>query len=298
MAERADGRLEQAETRFIRRCMHAPYLDREREQALALAWRDRCDQSAFGELILAHMRLVVTAALRMRGYGLPIGDLVQEGTVGLMEAAIRFDPDRQLRFSTYATWWIRAAMQDFVLRNWSIVRSGTTAAQKSLFFNLRRLRQRIADPTRRTMSEAETQRLADALGVAPREVETMEQRLAAADSSLNAPFGETGEDSWQDVLADDRPTPEEIVTEADDTEHRHGLLASALDRLPARERRIIQARQLAEDGATLEELGRELGVSKERVRQLERRAFLRLRKDVLTEAGLEQDRVSFYQADP
>ena len=285
MAERTDGRSDQAEIRYIRNCMRAPYLDREREQALALAWRDRRDQAALGELILAYMRLVVAAALRMRGYGLPLGDLIQEGTVGLMEAATRFDPDRGLRFSTYATWWIRAAMQDFVLRNWSIVRSGTTAAQKSLFFNLRRLRQRIGDPTRRTMSEGEIQRLADALGVAPREVEAMEQRLSAADSSLNAPLGETGEDSWQDILADDRPTPEEIVSDADDTEHRHGLLAAALGRLPVRERRIIQARQLAETGATLEELGRELGVSKERVRQLERRAFSRLRKDMLAMVG-------------
>jgi RNA polymerase sigma-32 factor len=285
MAERADGRFDQAETRFIRDCMRAPYLDREREQALAIAWRDRRDQAAFGKLILAYMRLVVAAALRMRGYGLPLADLVQEGTVGLMEAATRFDPDRGLRFSTYATWWIRAAMQDFVLRNWSIVRNGTTAPQKSLFFNLRRLRQRIADPTRQAMSEAELRRLADALGVTMQDVEAMEQRLAAADSSLNAPLGEAGEDSWQDVLADDRPTPEEIVSDAEDVEHRTGLLCAALDRLPARERRIIQARQLAEAGATLEELGRELGVSKERVRQLERRAFSRLRKDVLALAG-------------
>ena len=286
MAERADGRLERAEVHYIRNCMQAPYLDREREQALALAWRDRRDQAAFGELVLAYMRLVVAAALRMRGYGLPLGDLVQEGTVGLMEAATRFDPDRGLRFSTYATWWIRAAMQDFVLRNWAIVRSGTTAAQKTLFFNLRRLRQRIGDPTRRTMSETEVQHLADALGVAPREVLAMEQRRDAADSSLNAPLGDTGEDSWQDILADDRPTPEEIVSDADDAEHRHGLLATAISHLPIREQRIIQARQLTEQGATLEELGRELGVSKERVRQLERRAFSRLRKDVLGMAGL------------
>jgi RNA polymerase sigma-32 factor len=285
MAERTDGRLDRAEARYIRNCMRAPYLDREREKALALAWRDRRDQAAFGELVLAYMRLVIAAASRMRGYGLPPGDLVQEGTVGLMEAANRFDPDRDLRFSTYAAWWIRAAMQDFVLRNWSIVRSGTTAAQKTLFFNLRRLRQRIGDPTRRTMSETEVQQLADALGIPPREVQAMEQRLDAADSSLNAPLGDMGEDSWQDILADDRPTPEEIVSDADDTEHRHGLLAAALGRLPVRERRIIQARQLAETGLTLEELGRELGVSKERVRQLERRAFSRLRKDVLGMAG-------------
>jgi RNA polymerase sigma-32 factor len=286
MAERSDGRLDRSDIRFIRRCMKQPYLDRAREQALALAWRDRRDQTALSELILAYMRLVVAAALKLKGYGLPVGDLVQEGTVGLMEAAARFDPDRQLRFSTYATWWIRSAMQGFILRNWSIVRSGTTASQKSLFFNLRRLRQRIADPTRRSMSVEDVQKLAEALGVSPREVEAMEQRLAAADGSLNARLSEESEDSWQDLLADDRPTPEEAVSQRHDADRRHGWLATALDRLPARERRIVEARQLAEDSATLEDLGRELGVSKERVRQLEQRAVSRLRKEVLAEAGV------------
>ena len=213
------------------------------------------------------------------------GDLIQEGNIGLMEAATRFDPDRAIRFSTYAGWWIRAAMQDHILRNWSIVRTGTTAAQKSLFFNLRRLRSRLADPSRLTMSEGELDRIAEALGVARAEVAAMEQRLAGGDSSLNAVIGDEGEDSWQDLLADTRPTPEEAVGDAHDEDRRRGWLFSALGRLPQREQRIIQARQLEEEAKTLEELGRELGVSKERVRQLEQRALSRLRKEVLALAG-------------
>jgi RNA polymerase sigma-32 factor len=279
------GALDQADIRFIRRCMKAPLLSRDREQALALAWRDRHDQGALHELILAYSRLVVAAAVRLRGYGLPLGDLIQEGNIGLMEAATRFDPDRAIRFSTYAGWWIRAAMQDHILRNWSIVRTGTTAAQKSLFFNLRRLRARLADPSRLTMSEGELGRIAEALDVGRDEVAAMEQRLSGADSSLNALIGEEGEDSWQDLLADSRPTPEEVVGDAHDQDRRRGWLTLALDRLPARERRIIQARQLGEDALTLDELGQELGISKERVRQLEQRALGRLRREVLALAG-------------
>jgi RNA polymerase sigma-32 factor len=279
------GGLDQADIRFIRRCMKAPLLTRDREQSLALAWRDRHDQGALHELILAYSRLVVAAAVRLRGYGLPLGDLIQEGNIGLMEAATRFDPDRGIRFSTYAGWWIRAAMQDHILRNWSIVRTGTTAAQKSLFFNLRRLRARLADPSRLTMSEGELDRIAAALGVARDEVAAMEQRLSGADSSLNALIGDEGEDSWQDLLADNRPTPEEAVGDAHDEDRRRSWLILALDRLPPRERRIIQARQLDDDAITLEELGHELGISKERVRQLEQRALTRLRREVLALAG-------------
>jgi RNA polymerase sigma-32 factor len=285
MAGNNHGSLDRADMRFIRRCMKAPLLSRDREQELALAWRDRHDQGALHELILAYSRLVVAAAVRLRGYGLPPGDLIQEGNIGLMEAATRFDPDRAIRFSTYAGWWIRAAMQDHILRNWSIVRTGTTAAQKSLFFNLRRLRARLADPSRLAMSEGELDRIAEALGVARAEVAAMEQRLAGGDSSLNALIGEEGEDSWQDLLADTRPTPEEAVGDAHDEDRRRGWLLSALGRLPVREQRIIQARQLVEEAKTLEELGRELGVSKERVRQLEQRALGRLRKEVLALAG-------------
>jgi RNA polymerase sigma-32 factor len=286
MARLDDGWMDRAEISYIRHCMKTPLLSRERERMLAASWRDRHDQQSLQELILAYGRLVIGAAARLRGYGLPAGDLIQEGNIGLMEAATRFDPDRQVRFSTYAAWWIRASMQDYILRNWSIVRTGTTAAQKSLFFNLRRLRARIADPSRVTMSLGEIERIAAALGVAPREVSAMEQRLAGGDSSLSATLGEDSEESWLDRLADGRPNPEEAVTSAHDEERRRHWLKLALDRLPARERRIVEARRLAENGLTLEDLGREFGVSKERVRQLEQRALGRLRKEILAAAGI------------
>ena len=279
--------LDRADIRFIRDCMRTPVLTRAHEQSLAIAWRDRHDQGALNQLILAYSRLVVSAAFRLRGYGLPLGDLIQEGNIGLMEAATRFDPTRDIRFSTYAAWWIRAAMQDYILRNWSIVRTGTTAAQKTLFFNLRRLRAQFGDPSRQHMNGSEVDRIADLLKVAPQEIAAMEQRLAGADSSLNASVGAEGEDSWQDLIADSRPTPEEAVTSAHDGDRRRLWLGLALDRLPVRERRIVEARQLAEPAMSLGELGRELGVSKERVRQLEQRALRRLQKDVLSLAEHE-----------
>ena len=285
MARLDDGWLDRADLRFIRHCMKTPMLSRERERNLAVAWRDKRDQGALHELILAYARLVVAAAARLRGYGLPLGDLIQEGNIGLMEAAIRFDPDRQVRFSTYAAWWIRASMQDYILRNRSIVRTGTTAAQKTLFFNLRRLRARIADPSRANMSGGEIDRMAEALGVAAGEVSAMEQRLAGGDYSLNAIMGDEGEESWQDRLADTRPNPEEAVSASHDDERRRSWLDRALDRLSARERRIVEARQLAEISLTLEDLGREFAVSKERVRQLEQRALGRLKKEILARAG-------------
>ena len=286
MARLDDGWLDRADIRFIRHCMKTAMLSREREQDLAVVWRDNRDQSALNELILAYARLVVAAAVRLRGYGLPLGDLIQEGNIGLMEAAARFDPARQVRFSTYAAWWIRASMQDYILRNWSIVRTGTTAAQKTLFFNLRRLRARITDPSRANMSGGEIDRIAQALGVAASEVSAMEQRLSGGDSSLNALLGDEGEESWQDQLADTRPNPEEAFTTAHDDDRRRSWLKLALDRLSARERRIVEARQLAESTLTLEDLGREFGVSKERVRQLEQRALGRLKKEVLAQAGV------------
>jgi RNA polymerase sigma-32 factor len=286
MARFDDGWLDKADIRFIRHCMKTPMLTRELEQSLAFCWRDSQDQASLHQLILAYARLVVAAAVRLRGYGLPLGDLIQEGNIGLMEAASRFDPEREVRFSTYAAWWIRASMQDYILRNWSIVRTGTTAAQKSLFFNLRRLRAKISDPSRVNMTGHEIDQVAQTLGVPVSEVSAMEQRLAGGDSSLNVVPGDEGEESWQDHLADTRPNPEEECTDRHDGAMRHGWLYLALNRLSARERRIVEARQLAESSLTLEDLGREFGVSKERVRQLEQRALGRLKKEVLAQASV------------
>jgi RNA polymerase sigma-32 factor len=283
-----------ANLHFIKASMQTPLLSRGRELELARLWRQGRDTAALHELVRAYTRLVIAAAGRFRSYGLPMGDLVQEGNVGLMQAAARFDPERNVRFSTYAAWWIRSAMQDYVLRNWSIVRTGTTAAQKALFFNLRRLRARIEEFSGAPLNEAGRRQIATALKVDVAEVEQMDLRLSAADQSLNAPMGE-GEEDWQDFLADARPSPEQVVIGIHDGARRTRWLAEAIGELSPRERRIIRARRLCEEAATLEELGRVLGVSKERVRQLEHRALLKLRQsmrrrterpaDLLLEAG-------------
>jgi RNA polymerase sigma-32 factor len=285
-----DLEVQRANARFIRRSMRAPMLSRERERQLAQRWREAQDEGALHELIAAYGRLVVSAAGRFRGYGLPLGDLIQEGHVGLMQAAARFEAERGVRFSTYAGWWIRSAMQDFILRNWSIVRTGTTAAQKSLFFNLRRLRARIADPSGNGLSPEQRLAIAEALHVTPAEVAAMEQRLSGADQSLNAALAEDGEEQRQDFIPDERPGPEEVVIGMRDAHTRSRWLNEALAELTDRERRIIAGRQLAEQGATLEQLGQQLGVSKERVRQLEHRALGKLRQSLRRRADLgDQD---------
>lgn len=277
MAHLDDADTQRANASYIRAAMRAPILSRDHEAELARQWRDHRDDRALHELVTAYTRLVVSMAGRFRHYGLPMGDLIQEGNVGLMQAAERFDCTRDVRFSTYASWWVRSAMQDFVLRNWSIVRTGTTAAQKSLFFNLRRLRARIADGSANGMSGETTRRIAETLKVSVSDVQTMEMRLSAADQSLSAPLGEKGEESWQDFLSDPRPDPEQVAIGVRDGVSRSRWLAEALDALSPRERRIIHDRRLVDDGATLEDLGRALGVSKERVRQLENRALNKLR---------------------
>ena len=280
MAHIDDPRTQKANLTFIRASMREPLLTRDHEFELAHRWRMAGDTAALHELVRAYTRLVVSIAARFRHYGLPVGDLVQEGNVGLMQAAARFEPDRGVRFSTYAAWWIRSAMQDYVLRNWSIVRTGTTAAQKSLFFNLRRLRARIEESSGAPLTDAGRRKIASELHVELAEVELMDMRLGAADQSLNTPVGESSEDDWQDFLPDRRPNPEEVVTLARDSEIRSRWLAEAMGELSSRERAIIRQRRLREEGATLEELGRELGVSKERVRQLEHRALVKLRQSI------------------
>ncbi|HEX6144830.1 MAG TPA: RNA polymerase factor sigma-32, partial [Geminicoccaceae bacterium] len=278
-----------ANREFIRESMSTALLTREREQELARRWRDFGDEVALHELVLAYMRLVISTATRFRNYGLPMGDLVQEGAVGLMQAAARFEPERDVRFSTYAAWWIRSAMQDYILRNWSVVRTGTTAAQKALFFNLRRLRARIDDGSGRPLTDAGRAFIAGELSVGVDDVQAMEMRLSGVDQSLNATISQAGEDEWQDFLADERPSPEETVTLAHDNRTRSIWLAQALERLSAREQTIIKERRLRDDGRTLEELGRQLGISKERVRQIEHRALEKLKSSLLELSSLPDE---------
>ncbi|GHD18560.1 RNA polymerase factor sigma-32 [Tianweitania populi] len=269
-----------AKRTLIRAAMKAPYLERGEEHDLALRWKDHQDQEALHKITTAHMRLVISMAAKFRYFGLSMSDLIQEGHVGLLEAAARFEPDREVRFSTYATWWIRASIQDYILRNWSIVRGGTSSAQKALFFNLRRLRARLAQGSEPLSNAAIYEEISTALGVTVADVAVMDSRLSGYDTSLNAPV--SGDDSngasdRMDFLVSDAPLPDEIVTETIDVERRSRWLGSALEVLNERERRIIEERRLQDDGATLESLGAKLGISKERVRQIENRAMEKLR---------------------
>jgi RNA polymerase sigma-32 factor len=259
--------------------MAQPMLERQNENDLARAWLERGDQKALHTLITAHERLAIATAQKFRHYGIPVADLIQEGMIGLLQAANKFEPDRELRFSTYAMWWVRSTIQDYILRNWSIVRTGTTAAQKSLFFNLRKLRARIDGAASHAMlAHDKRTQIARDLDVSVREVEEMEQRLLGGDASLNRVVGEDGEQEWMDLLADQRPNPEDIVMGLRDARARSDWLAQALDGLSERERKIIEARHLQGAAQTLEQLGITLGVSKERVRQLETRALEKLRE--------------------
>jgi RNA polymerase sigma-32 factor len=276
-----------ATRRFVKQAMKMPMLAQDHERDLALKWRDDHDERALHELTSAYMRLVISMASRFRNYGLPMSDLVQEGNIGLMQAAARFDPEREVRFSTYAAWWIRSAIQDFVLRNWSIVRTGTTAAQKSLFFNLRRLRALISDTGEAMMTRENREFVATKLGVSDRDVEQMASRLSSADRSLNAPMSEgiDGGGEWQDMLADGHILPDEDVMERHDTQVRSVWIKDALGALNPRELIIIQERHLVDEGVTLEALGRRLAISKERVRQIEFQAMKKLKAALIKRVG-------------
>lgn len=286
----ADDIIHGATLTYVRGAMKRELLSREREFDLAHRWRETGDQTALHELINAYTRLVVASASRFRHYGVPFGDLIQEGNLGLMHAAARFEPEREIRFSTYAAWWIRSQMQDFILRNWSIVRTGTTSAHKSLFFNLRRLRARIdngAGPAQLTHDQKQS--IAKDLGVTLNDVDAMEGRLSGGDQSLNAGIGEDQDAEAQDFLVDDRPGPETATIAEHDRRLRLKWLSDALGELNPRERTIIAERRLREEGVTLEELGKELGVSKERVRQLEARALGKLKLALEKRAGTETE---------
>ncbi len=262
---------------MMRAAMSAPYLGREEERALAVKWRASHDQAALQRIATAHMRLVVSMAAKFRRYGLPMNDLVQEGHIGLLQAAQRFEPARDVRFSTYASWWIRASIQDYVLRNWSIVRGGTSSSQKALFFNLRKLRARLQKAGGMARDRLHEQ-IAQSLGVSAKDVALMEARLSSPDVSLSLPpvAGEETNAPSPHFFISDEPLPDQIVGEAIDGQRRRRWLKAALRELDARELKIIRERRLTEDGATLESLGSALGISKERVRQIESRALAKL----------------------
>jgi RNA polymerase sigma-32 factor len=278
------AQLEGVRRKLVKAAMEAPFLSKEEEFALALKWRDEKDDASLHRLAAAHMRLVIALAARFRHYGLSISDLIQEGHIGLLEAAARFEPERDVRFSTYATWWIRASMQDFILRNWSIVRGGTSSAQKALFFNLRRLRAKLSQRANVEEGLDIIGEIATAVGVSRSDVEVMDARLSGSDMSLNAPVtdGETASTDRMDFLVDTAPLPDEAVGEAIDGERRMSWLKSALTVLSERELRILRERRLRDEGATLESLGEKLGISKERVRQIENRALEKLRAALLS----------------
>ncbi len=287
------GSSEKSSRQFIKVAMKVPLLESAQELELARLWLEENDEAALHALTQAHMRLVVAIAAKYRNYGLAMSDLIQEGNIGLMQAASRFDIERGVRFSTYAGWWIRASVQDFVLRNWSIVRTGTTAAHKSLFFNLRRLRARINDGGVH-MSEHARDYVTRNLGVRREDVELMEARLSADDRSLNAPASDTDVPTqWQDLLVCDRDGPDQITADKLDTKKHRTLLVDALRQLSPRELMIIKSRRLAEKSQTLEEIGNHLGLSKERVRQIENEALKKLRTVILSGPHTEAIAASF-----
>lgn len=291
--ERATRTLDGADRRYLSTVMSKAMLSEEEELDLARRWRNNGEHVAMQKLISAYLRLVVATAARFRNYGLPMPDLIQEGNVGLMLAVNRFDPERGVRFSTYAAWWIRSSIQEYVLRNWSIVRSGTSAGQKALFFNLRWLRAKLERAGGGTISldDATRDEIATALKVSPADVSAMAQRLAARDHSLNETVGgEEGGDAFQDFLVDPNPNPEEIVTGKMDGGQRHAWLTESLKELSPREQLIIVERMLKDEKTTLEELGGRLGVTKERVRQIETKAFRKLQNMVLRRSKQAHER--------
>jgi RNA polymerase sigma-32 factor len=261
-------------SRYLEEIRKFPMLEPEEEFMLAKRWQEHQDSEAAHKLVTSHLRLVTRIAMGYRGYGLPIGEVISEGNVGLMQAVKRFEPDKGFRLATYAMWWIRASIQEYILRSWSLVKMGTTAAQKKLFFNLRRMKGQIKALDDGDLRPDQVKQIATKLGVPEEDVISMNRRLGG-DASLNAPVraAEEGSGEWQDWLVDETPDQEERLAEAEELSQRKAYLASALATLNEREKRIFEARRLAEDPATLEDLSAEFGVSRERIRQIEVRAF-------------------------
>jgi len=271
---------------YLREIRKFPVLDADEEFMLAKSWKEHGDLQAAHKLVTSHLRLVAKIAMGYRGYGLPLSDLIAEGNIGMMQAVKRFDPDRGFRLSTYAMWWIRAAIQEYILHSWSLVKIGTTAAQKKLFFNLRRLKGEMKAIDDGDLSHEQVKEIAERLDVPEEDVVNMNRRMLGGDQSLNAHVNKDGEggDEWQDWLVDTSTPADTQMSDAQELNYRQKLLAEAMDGLNPREREIIVARRLSESPRTLEELSQKLGVSRERVRQIEVRAFEKLQHNIKLEA--------------
>ncbi|MCX7311500.1 MAG: RNA polymerase sigma factor RpoH [Alphaproteobacteria bacterium] len=267
-------------TRYLEEIRRFPMLEPQQEFMLAKRWKEHGDRAAAHQLVTSHLRLVAKIAMGYRGYGLPISEVISEGNVGLMQAVKRFEPDKGFRLATYAMWWIKASIQEYILRSWSLVKMGTTANQKKLFFNLRKAKSKISALQEGDLRPDQVDIIAKRLGVTTQDVIDMNRRLGG-DASLNAPIREDGDSGeWQDWLADDSESQETVMAAHEELDNRRKALSSALDVLNERERRIFEARRLADDPVTLEELADEFGVSRERVRQIEVRAFEKVQKAV------------------
>ncbi len=269
--------------RYLQEIRKFPMLSPEEELSLAKRWKEEGDEKAAHKLVTSHLRLVAKIAMGYRGYGLPVGELISEGNVGMMQAVKRFDPDRGFRLATYAMWWIRAAIQEYILHSWSLVKMGTTAAQKKLFFNLRRLKAQMSALEDGDLQQEQVAKIARTLQVPEQDVVSMNRRLASPDHSLNAPVRADSEGEWQDWLVDDQDTQETELAEREDMSNRRALLGEALKTLNERERHILIERRLKDEATTLEELSQQYGISRERVRQIEVRAFEKLQKSMKTQ---------------
>ena len=271
-------------SRYLAEIKRFPMLEPQEEYMLAKRWREHGDREAAHKLVTSHLRLVAKIAMGYRGYGLPIGEVISEGNVGLMQAVRRFEPEKGFKLATYAMWWIRASIQEYILRSWSLVKMGTTASQKKLFFNLRKAKSKISALDEGDMRDDQVALIATRLGVAKQEVIDMNRRLGG-DASLNAPLREEGEGEWQDWLVDDSANQESVLVDREESDARMSALQRALRVLNPRERRIFEARRLLDDPVTLEELSSEFSISRERVRQIEVRAFEKIKRSVLEAAA-------------
>jgi len=267
-------------TRYLQKIRTYPMLDADEEVALSRRWQEKQDEKAAERMVTSHLRLVAKIAMGFRGYGLPLADLISEGNVGLMQAISRFDPDRGFRLSTYAMWWIRAAIHEYILHSWSLVKIGTTASQKKLFFNLRKLKGAMQAFETGDLNPENVRKIAEQLNVPEKDVISMNQRLSGPDHSLNTPLREDMEGEWQDWLVEASDDQETVIGHSEEFANRHSLLVGAMDRLSERERHIIAERRLKESPATLQHLSQQFGISRERVRQIEVRAFEKLQKSV------------------